>query len=92
MIHYRPGFTPRTSDQEVAKLNEDMIPALHKNRAIIDTSTPLKITLPELTPEQVEKAVAFAKAAEALAEKHAPEIIENPHPSTPPILTSPHQE
>lgn len=92
MIHYRPGFQPRTSDLAPAKLNEDMIPALHKQTKTIDTSTPLKVNLPELTDAQVEKAVAFAEAAKKLATLHTPEIIANPHPSTPPILTTPHQE
>ena len=30
MIHSRPGYAPRTSDQQIAKLNEDMIPAINR--------------------------------------------------------------
>jgi hypothetical protein len=86
MIHSRPGFAPRTSDKTPAKLNADMIPALHKNR-IIDTSSPLKVNLPETSPEQLGLALARAAAA-----RIGPEIITNPSPSAPPILTTPHKE
>lgn len=93
MIHHRPGFASRTSDAAPAKLNEDMIPALHKNRiAAEQKSTLLNINLPELSEDQVAKAVAFSEAAKALAAKHGPELLINPNPSATPIITSPHKE
>lgn len=46
MIHSRPGFASRKSDQVPAKLNQDMIPALHRK--------PPKETKPKTLAEHLE--------------------------------------
>jgi hypothetical protein len=87
MIHSRPGFAPRRSDEAVAKLNTDMIPAI--NRTTPQASTPLKEGLQSKAEVQWEKLkkqqeatnLALAKAAAA---KVGPDLLINPAPSAPP--------
>ena len=43
MIHSRPGFAQRSTDDTVAKLNDDMIPAIHRDAP--KETTPLKQSL-----------------------------------------------
>lgn len=82
MIHSRPGFAPRKSDAAPAKLNDDMIPALH--RASPKASSPLK-TGPSL------EAMLNARTEEHRATKvHAtPELLINPTPSATPLVNEP---
>lgn len=83
MIHSRPGFAPRKSDTAPAKLNQDMIPAIH--RAGPKSSSPLVNASPSL--EQMLNARAEEHRA---AKVHAaPEILVNPAPSATPLVNEP---
>jgi len=83
MKHSRPGFAPRTDDQTPAKLNADMVPALH--RKPLQESATLR---QEHDPEALNArtAEAFANLAKQFP---APEIIVNPTPSEPPQVLEP---
>ena len=61
MRHSRPGFAVRTTDDEVAALNADMIPAIH--RAKTETDTPLKKNLQSKADHAFEKLKAAREAA-----------------------------
>jgi hypothetical protein len=98
MIHCRPGFAPRTSDDKPAQLNDDMIPAI--NRKSPEDQTPAKTgsTLEmqlnartEAAAKRLEAAnLAHAQAiAAAIQAKVGPEVIRNINPSTPPRINEP---
>lgn len=91
MIHSRPGFAPRKSEEDVAKLNDDMIPAI--NREARETSTPLKQTL-QARADAAHKKILEQRAledAKLAASRLAagPELILNPAPSPPPTVLEP---
>jgi hypothetical protein len=91
MIHYRPGFAPRTSDDAPAKLNKDMIPAIH--RTAKETASPLITNLQAKTDAAHTKLIA-ARAledAQAAAERlrAGPDILVNPNPSPVPLVNEP---
>lgn len=83
MIHSRPGFASRKSDAAPAKLNQDMIPALHRKGQA--ESSPLINASPSL------EAMLNTRAEEHRAAKihAAPEILVNPAPSATPIVNEP---
>jgi hypothetical protein len=91
MIHSRPGFAPRTSDETPAKLNDDMIPALHRGHKM-DAN-------PSAANLQARADAAFVKLqakraqeeAQAIAEKLrlGPELLVNPAPTEPPKVLEP---
>lgn len=86
MIHSRPGFAPRHSDQVPARLNDDMIPAI--NRKPIGETPALK----EAKVGEHETLLdARTEAAMAkLAKEHPPvEVIVNPAPSATPKILEP---
>jgi hypothetical protein len=93
MIHSRPGYAPRRSDQEIAKLNDDMIPAINRKTPEQQKAEgPQKLDLshrklkkpPESAPAAVPADVL--KAAERAA---GPELILNPEPSVTPKVLEP---
>lgn len=91
MIHSRPGFAPRKSDAAPAKLNDDMIPALHRKRKE-KNATPLKqIELPKSAREAAADALheQMVREAQIAAERAGPEILVNPSPSEPPVVNEP---
>jgi hypothetical protein len=92
MIHSRPGFAPRTNEEDVAKLNTDMVPAI--NRGAPAQSTPLKQTLQsraEIANDRLRKAqdAVNLAAAQAAAAKIGPEILVNPSPTAAPLVLEP---
>jgi hypothetical protein len=82
MIHSRPGFAPRTSDELPAKLNPDMIPAINRKQPATDAKAP-----------QVSEALLDARTEAAMKklslEHPASEVIVNPTPSDPPQVLTP---
>jgi hypothetical protein len=92
MIHYRPGFAPRTTDDVPAKLNLDMIPAI--NRKPKDLTAPDAQALQAKADAANIKRLADDKAqteAQALAAQIAkgPQLLLNPTPSPPPQILEP---
>jgi hypothetical protein len=92
MIHSRPGFATRTTDEAPAKLNADMIPAI--NRAHKETDTPLKQSLQsraDIAHKKLQDAAAALAQAQALSDaaKVGPELLINPAPSAPPKVNEP---
>jgi hypothetical protein len=88
MIHSRPGFASRRSDTAPAKLNQDMIPALHRKQK--PESTTLRQI--EKTPREIAADLAYAQnlaEARAAAERAGPEILVNPLASDPPVVKEP---
>lgn len=84
MIHSRPGYAPRKSDQAIARLNDDMIPAI--NRKPLAETTNLKEAPVGEHKLDARTEVAMAK----LALEHPPaEILVNPTPSDPPKILEP---
>lgn len=85
MIHSRPGFSPRYSDQVPAKLNDDMVPAIH--RKPLAESSNLK------EPQKHDEKVLDARTEEImakLAREHPPvEVLVNPNPTDPPKILEP---
>jgi hypothetical protein len=75
MIHSRPGFAPRVTDKVPARLNDDMVPALHRKR-------PKETNLGPLLQARAE----MAKLAK---DYPAPDILVNPTPSDPPKVLEP---
>jgi hypothetical protein len=79
MKHSRPGFATRYNDHAPAKLNDDMIPAIHR-KPLTSGSTLKEGALDART------AAAMVK----LAKEHpAPNILVNPTPSNPPKVLEP---
>lgn len=93
MIHSRPGFAPRRSDEAVARLNDDMIPAINRIKA--ETPSPVKHTnLQSKAEAQWEKLrkqqeAANLAAAQAIAAKVGPDLLVNPAPSAAPKVLEP---
>lgn len=92
MIHSRPGYAPRTTDDVPAKLNADMIPAINRTVAPV-TDTPLIQNLQAKTDAAHAKLIA-ARAledAQAAAERlrAGPDILVNPTPSPVPRINEP---
>lgn len=91
MIHSRPGYAPRRTEDAVAKLNADMVPAIH--RAAQEESTPLKQTL-QAKADAAHKKLLDKRAledAQAIAARAAtgPELILNHAPTQPPVVLEP---
>jgi hypothetical protein len=82
MIHSRPGFASRTSDETPAKLNADMIPAINRKQPAAEAKAP-----------QVSEALLDARAEAAMKKLSlghpASEVIVNPSPSDPPQVLEP---
>ena len=92
MIHSRPGFATRRTDEAVAKLNDDMIPAI--NRGAPKESSPLKQSLQSRAEIAHEKLRAAQDAlnlaqAQAAAAKVGPDLLINPAPVDPPHINEP---
>jgi hypothetical protein len=92
MIHSRPGFAPRTTDDAPAKLNADMIPAIHRQPK--DPAKPDAQALQARADAAHTKSLADKKAqaeAQAIAARVAkgPELILNPTPSSTPVINEP---
>ena len=84
MIHSRPGFAPRHSDQVPARLNDDMIPAI--NRKPLGESTTLREA--EVGEHKLDERTEAAMAK--LAKEHPPvEVLVNPSPTEPPKILEP---
>jgi hypothetical protein len=85
MLHSRPGFAPRHSDQVPAKLNDDMVPAIHR-KPLVDSSNLRQ-------PKEHSEALLDARTEEAmakLAREHPPaEVLVNPNPTEPPKILEP---
>lgn len=96
MIHSRPGYAPRTDDQQIAKLNKDMIPAINrKSPEEQKAEGPQKLDLshrklkkPYVAPPVAAPDVPadVLNAAERVA---GPELILNPEPSATPQVLEP---
>lgn len=88
MIHSRPGFAPRKSDVAPAKLNKDMIPALHRAKDKADVSTLKQIELPRTAREIAADALheQIVREAQIAAQRAGPEILVNPAPTEPPVV------
>ena len=94
MIHSRPGYAPRTSDDVPAKLNADMVPAIHRKR---EPSAPPVISNLNLDAraEAAHKKLMAAREAVALAEAQAanakigPDLLVNPAPTEAPAVLEP---
>jgi hypothetical protein len=87
MIHSRPGYAPRRTDTVPARLNDDMIPAIHRKPLKEDSN------LKQLPQEHALDA-RTAAAMEKLAREHppataGPDILVNPTPSEPPKILEP---
>jgi hypothetical protein len=95
MLHSRPGFAPRRSDDAVARLNDDMVPALNRTAAV--TGSPLKPSEISSLQQRAEAAHEreVAKRVRLDAEAHAkrlamgPEVLVNPAPTEPPKVLEP---
>lgn len=86
MIHSRPGFAPRHSDQVIAKLNDDMVPAINRKPLVSDK--PAKESQvgehEGLLDARTEEAMA------RLAKEHPPaQVLVNPTPTEPPKILEP---
>jgi hypothetical protein len=93
MIHSRPGFASRSSDDLPAKLNQDMIPALHRKSKDHPAPPPLKEDLQASADAawakiQAERALQDAQAA-AERLRLGPELLLNPTPSATPQILEP---
>lgn len=84
MIHSRPGFSPRSTDKAPAKLNSDMVPALHR-AAKEEAGSPLKFDAAVLEA-QLE---AHKRAHPAIPVEPPPAVLVNPAPSATPIVNEP---
>ena len=92
MIHSRPGFAQRSTDDTVAKLNDDMIPAIHRDAP--KETTPLKQSLQaraEVAHEKLKRAqdALNLAQAQAAAAKVGPDLLINPSPTAPPAILEP---
>jgi hypothetical protein len=88
MIHSRPGFTPRTNDQQVAKLQPDMIPAI--NRTPLGEATTMPSLEEKLANRTKSKAFSVPKEVlDAAARDTGPQLILNPTPSAMPKVLEP---
>jgi len=88
MLHSRPGFAPRRTDTAPAKLNADMIPALHRSSPKTESPEP-KVDLQSRADVAHKKLKAAQDAlnlahAQAMAAKMGPDLIINPSPTEPP--------
>jgi hypothetical protein len=83
MIHSRPGFAPRHTDKAPAKLNADMIPAIHR-KPLVENSN-----LKNGAPVGALEARVTADMERLAREHPTPEILVNPTPSEPPKILEP---
>jgi len=104
MRHSRPGFQTRVTQEGTrhearpSRVTADMQPAIMRHT----TATPAPSTLhqneqPGLPVDrmQAQAEAALKRMQEAAAERArqaGPEILVNPAPSEPPVITSPHAE
>jgi len=84
MIHSRPGFRPRTSDEECAKLQPDMVPAINRHNQ--PETTNLKTATIQHMQAQAEAALKRMKDGSQV------NVLVNPNPSATPVMTSPHKD
>ncbi len=88
MIHSRPGFAPRSADDAPARLNDDMIPAIH--RKPLGENTNLKQSAAGSTVLETLLDARTEEVMAKLAREHPPaEILVNPTPSDPPKILEP---
>jgi hypothetical protein len=97
MIRSRPGFsavvtkdTPHVKSPAPARVTSDMTPAFakHTTAAQGHVKSPLKQEAPSLPIQQMQ-----AQAEAAMQKmRSGPELLINPAPSPPPIITSPHKD
>ena len=90
MKHSRPGFATRTTDDAPAKLNEDMIPALHKQTA--KSAAEKTPSAPAVLQARAEEMHARMVVEAQLLAARGGDVLVNPNPSATPILTSPHKD
>jgi hypothetical protein len=94
MIHSRPGFAPRTSDDAPAKLNADMVPAIHRKRepgappVISHLNLDARAEAAHRKLQAAKEAVALAEAQTAAA-KIGPDLLVNPAPTEAPAILEP---
>ena len=96
MIRSRPGFSPViTNDARQAKSSKvtaDMQPAIMKHTSAAQGPVKSPLLNNEPAPLPVERMQAQAEAAlKKMQERQGPEVLVNPNPSPPPIITSPHK-
>lgn len=97
MIRSRPGFSAVITNDETrvkapapARVTSDMTPAFAKRSSAAQgqVKSPLKQELPTLPVERMQ-----AQAEAAMQKmRSGPELLVNPAPSPPPIITSPHKD
>ena len=90
MIHSRPGYAPRTSDQQIAKLNEDMIPTINRKSVEEQAKEVPKLDLSHRKLKKPPTPAPDVPADVLSAAEHAgPELILNPEPSPTPQVLQP---
>lgn len=90
MIHSRPGYAPRISDQQIAKLNEDMIPAINRKSAEEKAKeAPPKLDLSHRKLKNPPPPAAVPADILKAAERAGPELILNSEPSATPQVLQP---
>ena len=92
MIHSRPGYAPRHNDQQIAKLNEDMIPAINRKSAEEKAKEPppkLDLSHRKLKAAPPPPAAVPADVLQAAERAAGPELILNPTPSATPQVLEP---
>ena len=98
MIRSRPGFSPVVSSDarpaKPARVTSDMQPAImkHTSAGQSPVKSPLLNAAPVPLPVeqmQAQAEAAFKRMREDAARKS--EILVNPNPTPPPIITSPHE-
>jgi hypothetical protein len=86
MIHSRPGYAPRTHEQQIAKLNEDMIPAINRKSPEEQAKNPPKL---DLSHRKLKKLPDVPADVLKAADRAGPELILNPAPSPTPQVLEP---
>jgi hypothetical protein len=92
MIHSRPGYAPRTHDQQIAKLNEDMIPAINRKSPEEKAKEPppkLDLSHRKLKNPPAPAGGVPADVLKAAERAAGPELILNPKPSATPKVLEP---
>lgn len=100
MIRSRPGFStvvtkdePSARPAPPAKVTRDMQPAIAKHSTARPAPPPSTLKELPVPAEQLQaQAEAIFKRMQEEQRAHGPEILVNPAPSPPPIITSPHQD
>ncbi len=97
MIRSRAGFSPVVSSDarpaKPSKVTADMQPAIMKYTSAAQGPVKSPLLNAEPAPLPVERMQAQAEAAfKKMQERRGPDVLVNPNPSPPPIVTSPHKE